>query len=141
MVDVSDEFRDDVTVNCDTEIRLDEAGSETPPGEQPPSGGKGKGGGEDPPPANTSIDNLIAIIDSFGSGDIKKGDAKNLKATLDLAKINFGNGGDADPDGCNNLVVFEGQVNAIPPNKIDATAKGAILAELNTNTKAANGCI
>jgi len=144
---ILDEPRDDVIVNCETEIRLDVAGTEAPPGEQPPSGGKGKGGGEDPPPANISIDNLIAIIDNFGSGDIKKGDAKNLKATLDLAKINFGNGGDGDPDGCNNLVVFEGQVNAIPPNKIDATTKGAILTDLpaslntaGTGTKAQNGC-
>jgi len=137
---ILDEPRDDVTENCETLISEDEAGAEAPPGEQPPSGGKGKGGGEDPPPANESIVDLKDIIDGFSSQDLNKGEAKNLKATLDVAAVEFGNGGFGDPDGCNTLAAFEDQVNGISPNKISPDAKTAILAELNTNTKAANGC-
>jgi len=144
---ILDEPRDDVIVNCEIEIRLDVAGTEAPPGEQPPSDGKGKGGKEDPAPANASIDALRDIIDSFGNKDLKKSEARNLKATLDLAAINFGNGGPGDPDGCNNLVVFEDQVNAIPPGSISDTAKDDILTDLPaslntpvTGTNAQNGC-
>ena len=146
---LNDILADDVLpINCENVFNLltPAAGDPSPPTDAPPQGGEDPP--PPPPPADTSIEDLKAILDTLSKSDLNNKVKKDLKATLDDAEALFIIGGNGNPTACLKLVEFEAQVLAVPDNKLSQTAEDAILTgdpkSLNTavtGTNAVKGCL